>query len=215
MNTLRDGLPPLPARMQSLPIDARGYPVPWFVAWIDGQPDFRVADAQKLDRALRGSCCWVCGEPVGKFKTFVIGPMCAVNRTTSEPPCHKDCAVFSATACPFLRLPRAQRRDANIPDGVVDPAGIAIPRNAGVTLLWTTLSFRRMKVDNGALFRIGEATETHWYTQARKATRAEALESIDSGMPILRQYADLDGGGAAAQLQKQYNEMLTLLPRGE
>jgi len=213
MTALRDGLPPLPQRMRSLPVDARGYPVPWFVQFIDGQPDFRVADGEKLVRALRGSCCWVCGEPVGKFKTFVIGPMCAVNRTSSEPPCHTDCAVFSATACPFLRLPKAQRRDANIPAGVADPPGEFLTRNPGVTLLWTTLSYTRMKVDGGVLFRLGDPTQVRWYAQARTATRAEILESIDSGMPTLREYADLDGGGAPAQLEKQYNEMLALLPR--
>lgn len=212
MNELREGLPQLPPRMRSLPVDARGYPVPWFVAWIEGQPDFRVADGKKLVRALRGSCCWVCGEAVGKFKTFVIGPMCAVNRTTSEPPCHKDCAVFSATACPFLRLPLAQRRDANIPGGVADPPGIMLTRNPGVTLLWTTLSYKRMRVGEGVLFRLGDAIDMQWYAQARCATRAECLESIDSGMPTLREYADKDGADASAQLQKQYNEMLRLLP---
>jgi len=197
-NALREGLPELPQRMRSLPVDARGYPVPWFVAWVDGQPDFRIADSQKIDLALRRGCCFVCGEPVGKYKTFVIGPMCAVNRTTSEPPCHKDCAVFSATACPFLRLPRAQRRDANIPQGIQDPAGFMIPRNPGVTLLWTTLSYKRMRVDNGLLFRLGDPVEMQWYSQTRAATRAEILESIDSGMPILRQFAEQGGAGDVA-----------------
>lgn len=33
-NTLRPDLQPLPDRMKSLPIDARGYVVPWFVQWV-------------------------------------------------------------------------------------------------------------------------------------------------------------------------------------
>lgn len=211
---LRPGLPPLPIRMRSLPVDARGYPVPWFVARINGEYDFRVADGEKLVRALRGGHCWVCGEPVGKFKTFVIGPMCAVNRTTSEPPCHKDCAIFSATACPFLRLPRAQRRDTLIPDGTEEPAGVFLKRNPGVTALWTTTSFRRKRVGIGVLFEIGEATEVLWYSQARRATRDEILESIDSGMPLLRDLATQDGPLALAQLGNQYRQVIPFLPGG-
>jgi len=32
VSRLRPNLPPLPDRMKALPIDRRGFPVPWFVA---------------------------------------------------------------------------------------------------------------------------------------------------------------------------------------
>lgn len=212
MTCLREGLPVLPSRMRSLRIDERGYPVPWFVVWIDGKPDFRVADGQKLYQALIGGNCWICGETTGRYKTFVIGPMCAVNRTTSEPACHKDCAQFAVMACPFLTLPKAQRRESNLPEQATDPAGIMIKRNPGVTLLWTTTSFERVRDGNGFLFQLGNPQALEWYAQGRTASRAEIMESIDSGMPSLRQLADLAGPKAQAQLQNQYNRMLTLLP---
>ena len=41
-------LPPMPSRIAALPVDERGYPVPWFVAWIDGKPEFRCADPAKF-----------------------------------------------------------------------------------------------------------------------------------------------------------------------
>lgn len=47
----------LPARMRDLPIDDRGYPVPWFVAWVDGKPEFRAMDQEKFIRALREKLC--------------------------------------------------------------------------------------------------------------------------------------------------------------
>lgn len=153
---LREGLPPLPSRMRKLPIDERGYPVPWFVAWVDGKPEFRISDNQKWLKCVKYAACWVCGERVGKFKTFVIGPMCAVNRTTCEPGCHLDCAIFSATACPFLTLPKAKRNERNLPSEVSDPAGIAIKRNPGVTCLWVTQYHSLMYAGNGYLFRLGE-----------------------------------------------------------
>lgn len=209
---LRAGLPPLPDHMKALRVDDRGYPVPWFVAWIDGIPDFRVADSAKAEKARRFSQCWICGNRLGVWKSFVIGPMCAVNRVTSEPPCHWDCAEFSALACPFLTLPKAQRRDTNMPADVVDPAGMMIPRNPGVTCLWTTNTYRVMRVDNGALYRLGDPMHVRFFTQKRPATRTEILESIDSGMPTLEREASKEGPDALAALADAYRAMLPLLP---
>ena len=212
MTALREGMPPLPARMQSLPIDDRGYPVPYFVAWLDGKPDFRVTDPRKWMRCYREQRCWVCGDVVGKYKTFVIGPMCAVNRTTAEPPCHVECAVFSATACPFLTLPKAQRREANLPTNTKDMPGVGLLRNPGVTCLWTTLQFEAFKVDNGVLIRLGDPTSVAWYAEKQHANRTQVLASIDSGMPILRKMAEEEGPQSIAMLDQYYQRMLPLLP---
>src|SRR5262245_56582120 len=143
---------PLPKRMQHLPINERGYPVPWFVAWLDaagkraepgtGTPDFRVVDTPKVGDAIRNKRCWLCGGPLGKYMSFVIGPMCAVNRVSSEPPCHHDCARYAVEACPFLTQPRMRRNKEDMPDGHEHPGGIMIERNPGVTLIWTTFSYR-------------------------------------------------------------------------
>ncbi len=129
---VRAGLPPLPLRITTLPVDERGFPVPRFVAWIDGKPDFRVVDPRQRARAVRLNRCWICGEAFGAHKAFVVGPMCVVNRVSSEPPSHRECAVFAAQACPFLTLPRARRRDANLP-ATGEPPGVMLTRNPGVT----------------------------------------------------------------------------------
>src|SRR5580692_7475343 len=96
----------LPRRMTALPIDERGYPVPWFVDWIDGKPEFRAMDPRKFVRAIKEKLCWVCGQRLGVNVCFVAGPMCGINRTSSEPPSHRECAVWSAQNCPFLNNPR-------------------------------------------------------------------------------------------------------------
>src|SRR5580765_6111810 len=108
-------LPPIPARIKTLKWDQRGYPIPWFVPYVDGVPDFRAHDGKKLVRAMREFRCWICGEPYGKYKAWAIGPMCAINRTTMDPPSHKECAIFSALACPFLNNPESVRRTTNLP----------------------------------------------------------------------------------------------------
>jgi hypothetical protein len=213
---LRKGLPPVPQRMSHLPLDSRGYPIPFFVATLeDGTRDFRIADGYKAVRARQLKLCWVCGEQVGRSHTFVIGPMCAVNRTTSEPGCHLECAEFSVTACPFLTLPRAKRNESGLPEGLpksLGPEEFAIPRNPGVSCLWTTREWTIFRPPGGVLYRLGEPESVTWWTEKRPATRAEILYSIDTGMPFLRTVADQEGGEAPAALKAAYDRMLKYLP---
>ena len=100
-SALRRSLDPLPPQMARLPI-ARGYPVPWFVAWVDGRPEFRAVRPGQVEHALKHRLCWVCGTSLGRFKTFVIGPMCGINRTTAEPPCHPGHALLLSLRRPVL-----------------------------------------------------------------------------------------------------------------
>lgn len=203
---VRLDLPPLPERIQKLPVDRRGYPVPWFVKWIDGEPEFRVMDPEKYARAVRDKLCWVCGEPLGSWLAFVIGPMCAVNRISAEPPSHRECAEFSARACPFLSRPHMRRREAGMPDGV-DPGetigGVAITRNPGVALVWITRGYTILKVDNGYLIRVGEPRQVLCFAEGRPATVDEIRASVASGLPILQKMAKQDGMAAEAVLREQ------------
>jgi hypothetical protein len=176
----------MPDRMRRLPID-RGYVVPWFVDWVDGKPEFRAMDPKKWKRAIQESLCWVCGGILGRHRTFVIGPMCAINRTTSEPPNHTDCATWSANNCPFLSRPTMVRREDDFSiEGMKQVAGEMIPRNPGVTLLWTTKTYHVHRDHNGRpLIELGDPTAVAWYREGRLATRAEILESIETGLPLL------------------------------
>lgn len=198
MTALRPELPELPRHMRGLPIDARGYPVPWFVLWQDekgepcerghGTPEFRMQHPNAVAVAHNKRKCWVCGDRIGKFMAFTVGSMCAVNRVSGEPPSHLDCADWAARACPFLSRPHARRREAGMPEGVVAP-GISIRRNPGVALVWATSSYRLRKLpdDGGVLFDMSPPHETRWYCEGRPATRPEILESIETGMPALRE----------------------------
>lgn len=214
---LRDFDVPVPERIRMLPVDHRGYPVPWFVATIDGKPDFRVIRPGGVAEAIMQKKCWICGGPTGAFKAFVIGPMCAVNRTTAEPPSHRDCAVFAARACPFLARPHMKRREHNLPEGATEAAGMAIKRNPGVALVWVTKRFTLRPVPGpdggmGVLISVGDPTETLWYAHGRDATRAECLESIESGLPLLREVAEEDGPRALAALQRMTDDAMQHLP---
>jgi hypothetical protein len=200
--------------MKSLSIDERGYPVPWFVAWIDGKPEFRVADAEKLHAAIRKSLCWVCGQPLGRWKVFVIGPMCAINRISAEPPNHRDCAEYSVRACPFLSRPQMTRRENDLPETYDEPAGCMIKRNPGVMLLWTTDSYRIMHAPAGhagVLFEIGDPERVACYAEGRPATADEIRKSIETGLPLLRETAGSQSPLALAALEQQTREAKALL----
>lgn len=211
---LRPELKNLPARMADLPVDERGYPVPWFVEWIDGKPEFRIMDGRKWKRAVIDHRCWVCGNRLGSNVCFVLGPMCGISRTTSEPPCHRECAQWSARSCPFLTRPHMTRRgEEELTEmGAQSIGGIAIKRNPGVTLLWVTRDFEVWRPEPGLiLIQVGDPEEVEWYAEGRPATRAEVEESIRTGLPLLEAEAEKQEG-AMEDLQRRVAEFERFLP---
>ena len=206
-----------PERIKRLPVDPdRGYPVPWFVAWVDGKPEFRVADARKYARAVREKLCWVCGERLGRHVAFVIGPMCAINRVSAEPGSHRDCAEFSARACPFLSKPAMTRREDHLPAEVKRDSyfgGVGLAHNPGGTLLYLPMDFARIPDGRGGhLFKLGEPLAVEWYTLGRRATRAEAAELLHTGALRLRKLAAESGPVALKEFERLHKRALDLLP---
>lgn len=215
---LRPDIAEPPRSMQKLPIDSRGYPVPWFVDWINGEPEFRAMDPRKFKAAINDRLCWTCGNKLFSEEIFVIGPMCAVNRISSEPPSHRECALYAAKNCPFLSKPQMHRRKDGLE--ILPAPGMMIERNPGVTLLWYTRRHELQTVRNrpgaadGILFRIGRPFKVEWYCRGRAATRGEVLDSVESGIPLLREAAEkYDGPEGIAYLEAQITEARRLLPR--
>jgi hypothetical protein len=209
---LRPDLEEIPHRMKSLPID-RGYPVPWFVAWMDsGEPEFRAMDGRKWRQAVKEKLCWVCGNPIlGNF-VFVAGPMCGINRTSAEPPCHLICAQWSARNCPFLSKPQMTRRENNLPPEAKDAAGFAIMRNPGVTLLWVTKTYSVFEDGmGGKLIRMGEPERVEWWALGKRATRQQVEESVAGGLPKLEELARQQVG-AMEELHKKKAEFEEFYP---
>jgi hypothetical protein len=200
---------PMPDRFKKLPISDKGFPIPYFVGSIDGVPDFRVVHPGRIADCHNRRRCWLCGEPLGVRLAFVIGPMCSINRVSSEPPSHRECAEYAVRACPFLSKPRMVRNEKDMPDGST-VAGIACMHNPGATLIWMTKSYKLMRVENGVLFQIGEPLELFWFKEGRKATRAEIDAAIAKGLPLLRKMAESEN--AMPELKGQIARMMKLLP---
>lgn len=197
-----DGIP-VPDSVRALPVcPTRRIPVPWFVPWVNGKAEFRAADAGKRRLALSAKLCWVCGARVRDRMAFVLGPMCVVTRTTAEPACHVECAVFSVRACPFLSRPHmARRRADDLP--TVAPPGLFIDRNPGAACVWSTTEYEPFGDGRGGtLIRVGDPIRdmVSWWAEGRKATRAEVEESVRTGLPVLLAAAEEDGPAAVAEL---------------
>jgi hypothetical protein len=214
----------LPRRMRKLPISEKGFPIPAFVAWLaidsdrylpewtnGARRDFRVVDPQYMDRCYRFSRCWLCGEPLGRYRVFAIGPMCVVNRITMEPPSHRDCAEYAVKACPFLTKPKMVRNEKGLPIESNMP-GLGIMRNPGATALYQTSDYRRFRVDNGLLCRLGTPERIDWWAEGALATKAQVYDSIESGFPILMKQAQIDGPEAVADLRRMRAEATRWLP---
>lgn len=212
---------PLPPRMKYLPRSEKGFPVPWFVVFIDGSPDFRIIKPGAVAQASRWSICWICGMDLGQTATYVSGPMCGVSRTSAEPPSHHDCADYAARACPFLARPHARRRDVPREGEFTEltVGGKMIDRNPGVTMLWRTASLTQpWKPDLGrdeVLFKLPDPLRVDWVCEGREATFEEVKHSMESGIPLLREEAlkDPDPQGAMMELHGMVKAMYYHLPQ--
>ncbi len=179
----------MPDAIAALPRNARGYPVPFFVAYVDGKPDFRLVRPETLHEAVERRLCWICGQPLGAQGTFVLGPMCCVNRANSEPPSHRKCAEFAVQACPFMLRPEMERREDETTGAAL--AGVMIKRNPGVMALWTSKHWTRFDDGQGKgkqLFNVGDPRHVSWWREGRTASAREVYDSIMTGLPELIGY---------------------------
>lgn len=205
----------IPKRIRKLPVDERGYPIPFFVGYDErGIPDFRMMDGHKLHRAVKDRLCWICGEPLGRYLAFTIGPMCMVNRNNAEPPMHKECALFSVKTCPFLTNPDQKRNPRKVHSEYCEPAGEMIKRNPGIAVIWITESYDLYQDSrtNGILFRLGNPLEVSFWCEGRPALRHEVVDSIESGLPILLEMAQSEGPKAVEALMEFRASAYKLLP---
>jgi hypothetical protein len=204
----------MPENMRRLPIDDRGYPVPWFVPTVDGKPEFRAMDPEKFGIAVRLKRCWLCGQPLGVHMCFPIGPMCMVTRTIGEPPSHHACALYGVKACPFLTQPRMRRNEKDLPADAEYAEG-AILRNPGVIALYTTRTYQVQRLSKSILFKLGEPErQPEYFCEGRQATHEEIMASIESGLPLLRKEAEqYDGPDGVAELTRSIGRAMTLVPQ--
>ena len=202
----------MPAELRVRPRDHRGFPVPWFVTRKDerGRWDFVTVDTQRMYQAIRQDLCWVTGEPLGRFRSFVIGPMCVINRVAGDPPVKRNVALYSATVCPFLVNPRMRRvgEHGEIMEG---QRGRAVSRNPGLCAVFT-VEKKRQHFNRHSLFDLGEPSNVEWFKEGRPATRQEARAALDDGFAFLLDEAEKEGDNAVMHLLVMYELATRYLP---
>lgn len=102
----------------------KGMPVLFTTFWVDGVPDFRAGDPDKIRRAVMERLCGVCGRDLGEYVWFIGGPKSLEQSSLfSDPAMHRSCAEFSISVCPFLSGKTTHVNTARpIPEGMgADP----------------------------------------------------------------------------------------------
>lgn len=100
-----------PALLAARPTFA-GLPVPYFVGWVGGRPDFRLLDAQRQGFCFAYAKCAICGSAGPTPKYLICGPIGLENRVHTEPAVHEACARYALLTCPYLsRADSARRQD--------------------------------------------------------------------------------------------------------
>lgn len=180
-------------RIERRPKDKRGFPIPWFVCPVEeGDPDFRVIRPFGASEAVRRKICWICGEPLGVHKAFVIGPLSALQKESMEPPCHRECAEYAMATCPFIAHANMQRSPRPHEQEVVIAAAVA-PENPGMYCLWVTKSFDVKMVNaqtpsgDGVAFRLGEPDTLIWYRGGSPVSGPPVVEKLTEAMARLTQ----------------------------
>lgn len=101
----------IPNFLSHLKVDERGYPIPYFVAWVNGKPDFRMLDSKRQKRCVESHLCSICGKKLFEYFYFITGPIGLSNGTHSDPPAHRDCAEYSLQICPHLFFEKSDRNE--------------------------------------------------------------------------------------------------------
>jgi hypothetical protein len=206
---------PMPARIAVLPRDHRGFAVPWFVEWRDGLPIFPILDPRKWSRAVTHRLCWICGQPLGRVAVFPIGPMCAINRITSEPGSHYDCATYAVMVCPFLVNPSMRRvpleRLERLGE-VIAPPGLHSLANPGAIALWATRQSSVLMTATGPLIELGEPDAVTWWASGAPATPEVAAAAFTKGAGRLLATASAESEDAVVAFALQLREARRWLP---
>jgi len=155
----------LPAQMKDMKLDDRGYPIPYFVPFIDGKPDFRYQDERKRQTCIDRKWCSICGKPlIDRSFWFISGPMGFQNKVATDAPMHEACARFSIQACPHLIFLKAERRS----EEPIDPTPGLLRDKPKEIYLIKSDKYKVQIQDGNQYFRFRVATHEKYVYQDNK-----------------------------------------------
>lgn len=184
---------PLPPAMKNLQQDARGYPVPVTVPWIDGRPKFASVSTSRKLIVGKFHLCGICGntmepgEPyyftwdadnAGFYEAAIAAGVAVRGQMSQEPGGHRECILYSAMACPHLSSNSARRITASNGLQHVDKGEMR-----GAEGLVCASDGCDFVIKNGAtLFVLGALQKLHRYTEGRELS--ELLNQAIAEAPL-------------------------------
>lgn len=99
---------PIPAKMQDMEKDVRGYPIPYIILRHEGKPYFIVNDEHKVFECIVKMKCAICGKPLEDDVWLVGGILSALhpNGAYKDTPIHHECGQYALKVCPYLAMGR-------------------------------------------------------------------------------------------------------------
>lgn len=172
---------PMPPRIQWLPVNHEGLPIPWYAQL--------AKDRNKPTTAVRRRLCWLCGQPLGRNVAMSLSPLATLNRTTAEPPAHRDCAIFAAQGAMVAR------------------------QNPPVFAIWIAREYGPFRTERGGvLLTFGDPEEVLWFADGRTATREEVLIALNSGVPRMMAMARAEGPESVKTIEAMAERAMAYLP---
>jgi len=168
---------PIPEQLKDRPL-WRGYVVT-YVTFVgrDGVPDFKVIDEKKRRGCLQRGLCGLCGKPLDKVIVFIGGPKCVEQRLFLDPPMHKDCALYAAQVCPYLRDAEAEYSDAPArhlgkDDTVIRDYEDINPQRPDRLAIYYCRSYDMIEGNGTWIAKAGKPTRVDWDVMPQRQTKA-------------------------------------------
>ena len=184
----------VPRYMRGRPI-WNGFYVPYFVTWfkdrrqvhesvVGAEPHFPTIDKTREALCRRRRYCWICGRQMGTFMCFVMGPLSALQRISTEPPSHRECAVYAVQVCPFMvgGYDMPENPATNEGQQVIEQMSI---KNEQLNVIWVCHGYTLRPVDPSRglfVYQMDHATDILLYHRGKPATLAQAMERINAAV---------------------------------
>lgn len=155
----------IPDKMKALPLDHRGYPIPKF-AHIDseGKPHFDICADDIHVRLVIPGMCFICGQPLGRHRFFIGGPISAKSHYFNDGPSHRECAIFSLKACPFLANRNFTHMTENTKKHIPKKINTAVStERPPATALIECRYYRVTSVSGNIVIEAGEYEGIEWF----------------------------------------------------
>lgn len=109
---MKYGKMPEPDRVAKLP-HYKGIPITYTTLVVDGVPQFKAVDTDRVWECKRNGKCSICGEVLDYKIAFMVTKEEADSRYVFENPNHEDCLRYAFNLCPWLYYSKATYGDTD------------------------------------------------------------------------------------------------------